>query len=235
MRRWLAFLFVAAAGAALAACGDEPPQNPGSGSQEDAYAGSSGGGTAPSGGGGDVRIEGGDGKQETIADRYEKAMTLIKKRDWDGARDELLEAMHRSQGKDIQREISDHLKLVEQGILQQPVLGGRELFEKANQLYEKKVSVRGTFLSGGEVGKTTYYFWVQSAVKVQCRYGNLPLEDKKVIVLLKEGAQVLVRGTLKSPWGSNPNPYLELSFFKIEKLSAAQKAEMDKATQEGAP
>jgi len=233
MKRWLTLAFLAAAGAALAACGDEAPAEA---PQEETYAGSSGGSSGGSGGGGgDVRIEGGDGASGTIADRYEKAMVLIKKRDWDGARDELLEAMNRSQGKDIQREIHDHLTMVEQGILSQPVYNGRELFEKAAQFYEKKVSVRGTYIPGGEVGRTTYYFWTQSAQKVQCRYGNLPLEDKKVLIILKEGAQVLVRGTLKSPWGSNPNPYLELSYFKIEKLSDTQKAEMEKASRGEAP
>ncbi|MFA5140465.1 MAG: hypothetical protein WC728_14640 [Elusimicrobiota bacterium] len=202
-------------------CGDEAP----SGGSDESYAGDGGGGggggTSSGGEGGQVRIEGdGTGSQETIADRYGKAMDLIKQRDWDGAREQLLEALYRSPGPEIQKDIREHLKIVERGILSQPAQNVNSVFRDAPNLYDKKVSIRGTFVPGGAVGKTMYYFFVSTGQKIQCRYGALSLDDKRTILLLDEGAQVMVRGTLKSPWGSNPNPYLEANYFRLEKASA---------------
>ncbi len=181
-----------------------------------------GGGTPEAGGGGQVALAGGEA-QGTIADRYESALKKIKKRDWDGAREELLEALARSEGKDIQEEIKGHLKLVERGILSQPTHLAGEVFGDQDKMLGKKVSMRGYFSPGGPVGKVSYYFWLDAGGKVQCRYDALPLESKKKILMLDEGAVVLVRGTLKSPWGSNPNPYLELSYFRLEKLAPKKK------------
>jgi len=177
-----------------------------------------GGGTPEGGGGGQVALSGGE-NQGTIADRYESALKKIKKRDWDGAREELLEALNRSEGKDIQKEIKGHLALVERGILSQPTYLAAEVFSSQEKMMGRKVSMRGYFSPGGPVGKVSYYFWLDAGGKVQCRYEGLPLESKKKILMLKEGAIALVRGTLKSPWGSNPNPYLELSYFRLEKLA----------------
>ena len=123
------------------------------------------------------------------------------------------------EGKDIQEEIRGHLKLVERGILSQPTFFTSEVFKSKKKMMGKKVSMRGYFQPGGPVGKVSYYFWLDSGGRIQCRYEGLPLKPKKKILLLKDGAVVLVRGTLKSPWGSNPNPYLELSYFRLEKLA----------------
>ncbi|PCI37377.1 MAG: hypothetical protein COB53_06775 [Elusimicrobia bacterium] len=177
-----------------------------------------GGGHTETGGGGQVALSGGE-NQGTIADRYESALKKIKTRDWDGAREELLEALQRSEGKDIQTEIRGHLKLVERGILSQPTFLTAEVFKSQDKMMGKKVSMRGYFSPGGPVGKVSYYFWLDSGGKIQCRYDALELDAKKKILLLKDGAVVLVRGTLTSPWGSNPNPYLELSYFRLEKLA----------------
>lgn len=215
-------------------CGDEAPSN--SSNETSAGDGGGGGGSSSSGGeGGQVRIEGdGTGSQETIADRYGKAMDLIKQRDWDGAREQLLEALYRSPSPEIQKDIHQHLKIVEQGILSQPAQSVGSVFQNAPNLYDKRVSVRGTFVPGGAVGKTMYYFFVATGQKLQCRYGSLPIEDKRTILLLNEGAQVLVRGTLKSPWGSNPNPYLEANYFRLEK-SSPKPAQPPAEKKEGEP
>lgn len=185
------------------------------------------------GGGGDVALAGGE-DQGTIADRYEKALKMIRDRNWDGAREQLLEALKRSEGKDIQKEIKGHLQLVERGILAQPTYFTTEVFGNQRKMMGKKVSMRGYFLEGGPVGKVSYYFWLDSGGKIQCRYEGLPLDSKKKILLLKNGAQVLVRGTLKSPWGSNPDPYLELSYFRLEKL-APKRDEDDDAKAKARP
>lgn len=50
-----------------------------------------------------------------------------------------------------------------------------------------------------------------------------------MILRLKDNARVLVRGTLKSPWGSNPDPYLDASYFRLEKLSPEQEKKSEKA------
>ena len=77
--------------------------------------------------------------------------------------------------------------------------------------------MRGRPVQGGAVAKVTYYFWLESGAKVQCRFPGLSLEEKKLIFGLRDGSEVLVRGTVKPPWGSNPNPYVELTYFKLEK------------------
>lgn len=225
MKRFLALTLLCAG---LAACDDAPPD-----SSAPDNSGGGGGGTAGSssggGGGGQVRVGDEQSSRETITERYQSALEKIKTRDWDGARDDLTQALERSAGNPIEGDIRKHLQLVEQGILAQPPHTVASAFAGAASLFEKKISVRGILLGGGKVGQVTYYFWVQTGrEKLQCRYPKLSLEDKKTILLLKDGAQVLVRGTLKSPWGTNPDPYLDLSYFRLEKLSAEQQAEMDK-------
>lgn len=180
------------------------------------------------GGGGDVAIGAGEEGKSSIVDTYQLALGKIKERDWDGAREALLDALRRSDDKGVQAEIRKHLKLVEEGILTQPTVTGPDLLKNAPTLYEKKVSMRGQVLQPGQVGKVTYYFWLQSGKKIQCRYDRLDLSDKKIILSLQDGSQALVRGTLKSPWGTNPNPYLELNYFRLEKL-APKPAEGEKA------
>jgi hypothetical protein len=212
----------------LAACDDAPPAEP---TDSGGYqGGGAGAGTSSKGSGsGQVRVGAGQSSRETITDRYSKALKKINKRDWDGAREELLEALHRSSGNPIQNDIREHLAIVEQGLLAQPTHNVGDVFSRAKNLYEKKLSIRGTFFNGGKVGKVSYYFFVQTGRdRMQVRYPNLELEDKKTILLLKDGARVLVRGTVKSPWGSNPKPYLEANYFRLEKLSPAQQTEMDK-------
>lgn len=178
-----------------------------------------GGGSGDTGGGGgQVALSGGE-DQGTIADKYETALKKIRERDWDGAREELLEALKRSEGKDIQKEIQGHLQLVERGILSQPTVLTGEVLGAQDKMLGTRISMRGYFTPGGPVGKVSYYFWLDAGGKIQCRYEALDLESKKKILLLNEGAIVLVRGVLKSPWGSNPNPYLELNYFRLEKLA----------------
>ena len=198
----------------FAGCEDQPQEKSGGGEVQPTggYQGSTGGG------GGDVAIQPADGGKTTLVDHYQTALAKIRERDWDGAREALLEALHRSEGHDIQAQIQEHLKMVEQGILTQPTYTAPELFAGADKFYESKVSMRGKLLQPGAVGKVTYYFWLESGKKIQCRYDKLSLEDKKKILGLGDGAQVLVRGTLKSPWGTNPHPYMDLSYFRIEKL-----------------
>lgn len=210
MKRFL--LAVALLCGALAACEDAPQQAK---STEDDGGGMRGASTGQGGGSGDVAIAG--ASEGTIADRYEKALKMIKDKDWDGAREQLQEAYRRSDSKDVKKEIQGHLAMVEQGILAQPTVTGPEIFVHAAKVMEKRVSLRGKLLQGGPVAKVTYYFWLESGAKVQCRFPGLSLEDKKLILSLADGAQVLVRGTVKPPWGSNPNPYVELSYFRLEK------------------
>lgn len=189
------------------------------------------------GGGGQVQVGTRQSPRETIADRYEKALVSIKKRDWDGAREELIEALQRSEGHPIQKDIKEHLKIVEQGLLAQPTYEVTDLYLNADQFFKKRVSVRGTFIPGGKVGRATYYFWIKTKKrKIQARYNKLSLDDKKKILLLKNGATVLGRGMLKEPWGSNPHPYIELSYFRLERLSPEQEAAQQKRkAKEGAP
>lgn len=195
----------------LGACDDAPQEQKQSSDDEPGMRGASTGG----GGGGDVAIAG--SSDGTIADRYEKALNLIKEKDWDGARDQLQEAYRRTESAEVKKEIQGHLQMVEQGILAQPTVTGPEIFAHAPKLLEKRVSLRGKLMQGGAVAKVTYYFWLESGSKVQCRFPALPLEQKRQILGLPDGSQVLVRGTVKPPWGSNPNPYVELSYFKLEK------------------
>jgi len=54
--------------------------------------------------------------------------------------------------------------------------------------------------------------------RLQCRYAKMPLEDKKRILTLQGGEKLMVRGTLRSPWGSNPDPYLEAEYVRVEAL-----------------
>lgn len=197
---------------ALSGCEDTPQQAK---PAEDDGGGMRGAAGTQSGGSGDVAISG--AAEGTIADRYEKALKMIKDKDWDGAREQLQEAYRRSDSKDVKTEIQGHLAMVEQGILAQPTVTGPDIFAYSAKVMEKHVSMRGKLIQGGPVAKVTYYFWLESGAKVQCRFPALSLEDKKVILGLADGAQVLVRGTVKPPWGSNPNPYLELSYFKLEK------------------
>ena len=207
--------------------------SPGSAPAGEDVAGGGGSGFASSGGGGgDVSIGPESGGATSITDRYKNALGKIKQQDWDGARSELMEALNRSEGQPVEKEIREHLKLVEQGILAQPAYSPAEVFANAPNFIEKSVSMRGRFLQGGSVGKVTYYFWLENGKKVQCRYASLPLDEKKLILSMREGSIVLVRGVLQPPWGSSPNPYLDLSFFRLERAAPAAPKP---AAQEGAP
>lgn len=211
-----AFLAVSLASLALCACDETPQQQK---PAEDDGGGMRGASGTQGGGSGDVSIGGaGEG---TIADRYEKALKSIKEKDWDAAREQLQEAYRRSDSADVRKEITGHLAMVEQGLLAQPSVTGPEVFGHAQKLFEKKVSMRGKLLQGGPVAKVSYYFWLESGSKVQCRFPGLTLDDKKLILTLPDGSDVLVRGVVKAPWGSNPNPYLELNFFKLERRAPA--------------
>jgi hypothetical protein len=210
-RPFLAFLLFAGA---LAACEDTPTQSKPAADDGATMRGAQSG----QGGGGDVAIAG--PSEGTIADRYEKALKSIKEKDWDGAREQLQEAYRRSDSKEVKQEIVGHLQMVEQGILAQPTVTGPEIFAHAAKVMEKRVSLRGKLIQGGAVAKVTYYFWLDSGSKVQCRFPALSLEDKRLILSLPDGSDVLVRGTVKPPWGSNPNPYVELSYFKLQKRAA---------------
>lgn len=206
---------------ALSSCDEtQQPSKPAQTEQEEQQ--TMGGSSMADKGSGEVAIGQSEADKATIAERYQKALGLIQKRDWDGARSELLEAYQRSPDAATRKEIQGHLKLVEQGLLEQPAYPVPAIFGAAEKLFDKSVSVRGRFIPGGAIGKVNYYFWVESGRKIQVRYGQLLLEDKKVIHTLTEGSQVLVRGALKSPWGSNPNPYLEAQFFRLEKRAAAK-------------
>lgn len=220
MKRTAVFLLLAALW--TAACDDAPQEGQ---PQEETAGGGGGGGAGSGGGGGQVKVGAGQSSRETIAERYEQALDLIRKRDWDGAHAQLLDALARSRGTPIEKDIRQHLAVVERGILAQPAYNVDDVFSQAEALYDKKVSIRGYFIPGGDVGRVTYYFWVQTgATRIQARYPQLGLEDKRTILQLKEGAQVLVRGTLKSPWGTNPNPYLELNYFRLERLPPEEPA-----------
>ncbi|MBI5595936.1 MAG: hypothetical protein HY928_07595 [Elusimicrobia bacterium] len=214
-------LAVALLSVALCGCEDEPSGK--QGPTEDDGGGMHGASATTGGSSGDVAIA--SPSEGTIADRYEKALKLIKEKDWDGARDQLLEAYRRSDSADVKKEIRGHLGMVEQGIRAQPALSAAEVFAGAPALMEKKVSMRGTLLQGGQVAKVTYYFWLQAGAKIQCRFSALTLEEKRLIQTLPDGSDVLVRGTLKPAWGSNPNPYLELSYFRLERRPPDPKPE----------
>jgi len=177
------------------------------------------------GGGGQVSVGRNPKARGSIEERYENALKSIKKRDWDGARDQLVEALKQGKGQELEDDIRRQMKVVEQGLLAQPTHEATDLMLNAKQFYEKKVSVRGTFIPGGKVGRASYYFFVRTKKReIQARYNKLSLDDKKTILLLKKGAVVLARGTLKEPWGTNPRPFIELSFFRLEKLSPEQEA-----------
>lgn len=205
-------IFIALLAFTLTSCEDQAPTSKKPSEDE---GGGMHGASGATGGSGDVSIAGpGEG---TIADRYEKALKLIKEKDWDGAREQLIEAYRRSDSADVRKEVQGHLKMVEQGIMAQPALSAPEVFGMAPKLMEKKVSLRGKTLQGGAVAKVTYYFWLESGAKIQCRFAALTLEEKKMILTLPDGSDALVRGTLKPAWGTNPNPYVELSFFRLER------------------
>lgn len=214
-------LAVALFSLALCGCDDEPAGK--KTNTEDDGGGGMRGASGSTGGSGDVAIA--SPSEGTIADRYEKALKMIKEKDWDGARDQLLEAYRRSDSDDVKKEIRGHLGMVEQGIRAQPTFSAPEVFAAAPKIMEKKVSMRGTILQGGQVAKVTYYFWLQSGAKIQCRFAGLTLEEKRTIQSLPDGSEVLVRGIVKPAWGSNPNPYLELSYFRLERKAPAPKEE----------
>ncbi|MFH2204511.1 MAG: hypothetical protein ABIJ96_15460 [Elusimicrobiota bacterium] len=210
-------------GAALAACDDGASQ------QEPAEEAAPAGNVSSSGGGGgQVSVQRNPQARGAIEERYEKALQSIKKREWDNAHDELTDALKRGQGHAMESDIRQQIKVAEQGLLAQPTYEAADLMQNSANFFGRRVSVRGTLVPGGKVGRASHYFWIRTARrKIQARYGKLSLDDKKTILLLKEGALVLGRGSLKEPWGTNPNPYLELSYFRLEKLSperaAAQK------------
>ncbi len=181
------------------------------------------------GGGGQVSVGKNPQARGSVEERYEKALKSIKERDWDGARAQLLDALKRGKGQEIEKDIQEQLKIVDRGLLSQPTYEVTDLQLHAKEFYEKKVSIRGSFIPGGKVGRVTYYFWVKTKKRqIQARYPKLPLKNKKTILRLKQGAQVLVRGTLKPPWGTNPNPFIELSYFRLERLSPEREAARNK-------
>ena len=212
MKRLFAVFFLAGI---LSACDDganqkepasEPAESPGS--------------VSYGGGGGQVRVGNPQATRQSVEESYKQALDSIAEKKWDNARETLTEALRQAAGTDLEKDIRTQLKVVDRGLYSQPTHEVTDLFLKAPEYYDTNVSVRGLFVPGGKVGEATYYFWTRTAKrKIQCRYKDLSLEDKQKILLLKEGAQVLVRGALKSPWGSNPNPYLDLTYFKLEKLA----------------
>ncbi|MBI5243232.1 MAG: hypothetical protein HY922_06020 [Elusimicrobia bacterium] len=189
------------------ACADEP--QPSEQPQE-------GGGLSPgagNSGGGEVAL-GNEGPQAR-EDPYTKALEHIRAQDWDSARAELLKTLEYRLEPEQQKDVLAKLKAAERGIASRPAEPITKLLSD-KKFYDQRVSIRGKFISGGEVGYATQYFWVDDLKRLQCRYSKMPLSDKKAILSLKEGAKVLVRGLLKSPWGSNPDPYLEAEFLQVE-------------------
>ncbi|MBI3297019.1 MAG: hypothetical protein HYZ75_02565 [Elusimicrobia bacterium] len=209
-RTLIALLFMSLV---LAGCEDPGPGGGKPPPKEDDGSGSMGGGAPASGGGGDVAIAG--ASDGTIADRYEKALKMIKDKDWDGAREQLMEAYRRSDSPEVKKEVQGHLAMVEQGLTAQPTLSAPEILGMAPKLMEKKVSMRGKVIQGGPVARVTYYIWLESGAKIQCRFATMSLEEKKLILSLPDGSDALLRGTLKPAWGSNPNPYIEMSYFRL--------------------
>ena len=150
-------------------------------------------------------------------DHYSKAIGLIKEKRWDAARAELLSSLRTAEPEkegDIRRRLAE----VETEILSQPPWPLPSLLADKT-LQNKVVSVRGKYKDGGKVGRSTGYFWLETAQKtrLRCRYGRLSLEEKEAILSLKPGAPLLMRGELKSAWGSDPNPYLDADLFRREK------------------
>ena len=97
MMRNKGILLIVCAAVFAMACDDAPPAEP----EEPNYASSGVSAGSGSGGGGQVRVGAGQSSRETITDRYEMALGKIKRRDWDGAREDLLQALHRSIGHPI--------------------------------------------------------------------------------------------------------------------------------------
>lgn len=224
---------------ALSACEEgappssEPPPQPSMGGVSATSSGGAGGGdisldfdggqpTGPAEPGGGTQIGGSRATQSSsaegsIANRYQAALDLIRKKDWDGAREQLLEALRRSEGTEAEEEIQGHLRIVERGILAQPADDAAGVLGRGRELMEKRVSARGRFASGGPGGQTSYYFWLDSGGRrIQCRYHRLTLGDKKKIARVADGSRILVRGLLRPPWGNNRDPYLDLSYFRLE-------------------
>ncbi|MEK9146205.1 MAG: hypothetical protein AAB339_11400 [Elusimicrobiota bacterium] len=198
---------VAVAALALAACADQPPES------KEGEPERWGQTSAPSQGGGEVRVAP-EGPRE---DHYSKALDLIKEKRWDAARAELLSSLRAAEPEkegDIRRRLAE----VETELLAQPPWPLLSLLADKT-LQNRVVSVRGTYKDGGEVGRTTGYFWLETAQKtrIRCRYSRLSLEEKETILSLKPGVPLLVRGELKSAWGSDPNPYLDADLFRREK------------------
>ena len=191
----------------LAACADQPPES------KEEEQGPWGQTSGSSQGGGDVRVAP-EGPRE---DHYSKALGLIKEKRWDAARAELLSSLRTAEPEkegDIRRRLAE----VETELLAQPPWPLPTLLADKT-LQNKVVSVRGSYKDGGEVGRTTGYFWLETAqkVRIRCSYGRLSLEEKNTILSLKPGVPLLVRGELKSAWGSDPNPYLDADLFRREK------------------
>ena len=202
------FQVAAAAGLlALAACADQPPES------KEEEQGRWGQTSGPSQGWGEVRVA----PEEPREDHYSKAIGLIKEKRWDAARAELLSSLRTAEPEkegDIRRRLAE----VETEILSQPPWPLPSLLADKT-LQNKVVSVRGKYKDGGKVGRSTGYFWLETAQKtrLRCRYGRLSLEEKEAILSLKPGAPLLMRCELKSAWGSDPNPYLDADLFRREK------------------
>ncbi|MFA6028715.1 MAG: hypothetical protein WC969_02545 [Elusimicrobiota bacterium] len=197
-------LFVCAFACALAACGDEP--------QEPAEeAPPSGGAHSPPPGGGEVALDG----ARSAESPYDRALGHIRERDFDSARGALLEALQ-SPSAGREGEVRAKLAETERELLGRPATAPDVLLRR-NDLLDTRVSVRGAFVSGGEVGAASQYFWVEAGKRLRCRYGKLSSRDKAVVSSLRAKDPVLVRGTLRPPWGTDGEPYLETEFVHAEK------------------
>lgn len=189
---------------AFAACGDEPQEPP-----EEAPP--SGGAHSPPPGGGEVAI----GEARTAGDAYGRALGHIRERNFDSARGALLEALQ-SPPAGQEGELRAKLAETERELLAQPAKAPGDLLGRG-ELLETRVSVRGAFVSGGEVGAASQYFWVEAGKRLRIRYGKLSPRDKTVVSTLRPQAPVLVRGVLRPPWGTDGDPYLEAEFVHAEK------------------
>ena len=178
-----------------------------------------GGGARGGGGGGDVAVgapEAGSSQGTGLEVRYQKALDLVKKKDWDAAYAELQDVADRGAGTPVAAQAQKQLQTVTANLLTYPPTPVQSLLAAPEIFSERSVTLRGSFQGGGAVGASTYYFWVKQGRTVQCRYPRLSLPDKQRILKVKDGSPVLVRGTVKPPWGTNPDPYLDLTLFRAE-------------------
>ncbi|MBI4425762.1 MAG: hypothetical protein HY554_18675 [Elusimicrobia bacterium] len=149
-----------------------------------------------------------------LEEKVERALARMRAADYDGAYEELGEALAAGRGPAAERAARE-LEQVQARLLAIPPVPAGEVVSQPARFLDRPVSLRGRFAPGGSAGSAGQYFWLLSGrERVQCRYHRLHADAKKAALGLAEGTGLLVRGKLRSAGASS---YLDLVLFRIER------------------